>query len=325
MQIRWQIGILIFLCKLSIAQFHSPAGMAGSNAMHADSNAFVAWAKACTVVRGFQDISNTSLGKASVGDSSFVTAKADAGVVSLGDGGVAIITFSAPITNGPGYDFAVFENAFNDTFLELAFVEVSSDGINYVRFPATCNLQDTLQYDNSGILDAKKINNLAGKYRVLFGTPFDLQELAGTTSIDITSITHVKLIDVIGSLNHSYASYDSNNHIINDPWPTPFNSSGFDLDAVGVINQKAVGIDELNSQSVFKTYPNPAQDELFILTRTPNEKTEITISDLTGNILIRENTESNKNMIDISALRCGIYFVMIENVKSKQISKLIKQ
>ena len=59
----------------------------------------------------------------------------DGRVVSLGDGGVAILTFDTPLSDGPGPDFAVFENAFLETFLELAFVEVSSDDVNYFRFP----------------------------------------------------------------------------------------------------------------------------------------------------------------------------------------------
>jgi hypothetical protein len=37
---------------------------------------------------------------------------------------------------------------------------------------------------------------------------------------------------------NNYASYDSQGHQINDPWPTNFPTGGFDLDAVGVINEK---------------------------------------------------------------------------------------
>jgi hypothetical protein len=37
---------------------------------------------------------------------------------------------------------------------------------------------------------------------------------------------------------NNYASCDSQGHQINDPWPTPFPTGGFDLDAVGVIHQK---------------------------------------------------------------------------------------
>lgn len=317
--------LLVFTGKLTFSQFCGIAGSANSSAMHADSSAFIAWAKSCTITRGFQDISNTSLGHATVGDSSFSFSKADAGVVSLGDGGVAIVTFSAPITNGPGYDFAVFENSFNSTFLELAFVEVSSDGINYVRFPSVCNLPTSPQFDNSAIMDATKINNLAGKYRVLFGTPFDLQELSSFAQIDVTSITHVKLIDVVGSISTQYASYDSNNNIINDPWPTPFNSSGFDLDAVGVIHQKAVGINEIINSSGFTIYPNPAQDKAIIHCSAFGDNTLFTLTDVPGKIVMQENIISEKQTIDISKLNSGIYFIILSNMKHTQTFKLIKE
>ena len=35
-------------------------------------------------------------------------------VVSLGRGGSIILTFDPPVENGEGWDFAVFENSFND-------------------------------------------------------------------------------------------------------------------------------------------------------------------------------------------------------------------
>ena len=58
--------------------------------------------------------------------------------VALGQGGTATLTFAQPITNGPGYDFAVFGNGFSDghpEWVKPAFVEVSSDGVNFFRFP----------------------------------------------------------------------------------------------------------------------------------------------------------------------------------------------
>jgi len=318
--------ILILLIGQNVlAQYPGCVGSANTSAMHTDSSSFVAWAKSCSITRGLQDISNSVLGYASVGDSTFALSKADGAVVSLGDNGIAVVSFSAPITNGPGFDFAVFENSFNDSFLELAFVEVSSDGINYFRFHAVSNLPVSPQYDNSAIMDASKINNLAGKYRALYGTPFDLNELTGIPQLDVTNITHVKIIDVVGSINHAYARYDSQNQIINDPWPTPFNSSGFDLDAVGVINQKAVGMNEINSQNYFKLYPNPANDILFIQTNEIHEKTEISLSDLTGNTLIKEYTQQTTLTIDISAIQSGVYLLTISNTKNKQRTKIIKQ
>ncbi|MEZ4549679.1 MAG: hypothetical protein R2874_04140 [Desulfobacterales bacterium] len=51
--------------------------------------------------------------------------------VVLGRGGSIILTFDPPVENGEGWDFAVFENSFNDFNLELAFVEVSSNGTDF--------------------------------------------------------------------------------------------------------------------------------------------------------------------------------------------------
>lgn len=319
------IFIFVLINSVALAQFPGPVGSIGTTAMHKDSSAFVAWGKMCKVTRGHQDISNTSLGYASAGDSSFVQSKADGGIVSLGDGGRAIVTFTTPITNGPGFDFAVFENAFNDSFLEFAFVEISSDGINYFRFPPTCNLPTSPQFTNDAAMDATKADNLAGKYRSQYGTPFDLQELNGIPQLDINSVTHIKIVDVVGSINAQYATYDKNNNIINDPWPTPFNSSGFDLDAVGVINQAAVGIEELEKNNSFVIYPNPSNGMLNVELRVLNGNEKIQITNSLGEILLNESIYIQHSKFNIQNFSSGIYFVTIETSKGTNITKLIKE
>jgi hypothetical protein len=55
--------------------------------------------------------------------------------------------------------------------------------------------------------------------------------------LDVTRITHVRIIDVVGAIDPAFGRLDSSGRIINDPWPTAFSSSGFDLDAVGVLHQ----------------------------------------------------------------------------------------
>src|SRR5688572_19770471 len=133
---------LVFSATLQ-AQFAPAAGKSGSTALRHDSSCFVSWAKSCTINRGLMDISQPDTGYASVGDSLSAVGKAlQNGVVSLGDGGSITLQFNYPIKNDSGWDFAVFENTFLDTFLELAFVEVSTDGNYFVRFAAT-SLTDT--------------------------------------------------------------------------------------------------------------------------------------------------------------------------------------
>lgn len=308
----------------AFAQFAPPAGQIGSTAMHADSSIFVGWANTCSLTRGYQDISNTTLGYALSGDSSMATGKAGInGFVSLGDGGNAILTFPLPIKNNIGWDFAVFENAFDNTYLELAFVEVSSDGINFYRFPATSNTQDTIQIGGFGAVDATKINNLAGKYKALYGTPFDLQELEYQNGLNINNITHVKIIDAIGCITNTFASFDKDGHIINDPWSTPFNSGGFDLDAIGVINQAPNDINELASiKTQLNVFPNPMQNNAEIqFYLEENSDASISITDITGKQIYHTKKYNQlKGFISILISEIdidnGIYFLILEtNIK----------
>jgi hypothetical protein len=91
--------------------------------------------------------------------------------------------------------------------------------------------------DDFSLLNPTYLHNLAGKYRGEQGTPFDLGELPRDPKLDLGRITHVRIVDVVGSINPAWGSYDSEGRIIKDPFPTRFESGGFDLDAVGVMNQ----------------------------------------------------------------------------------------
>lgn len=309
---------LLFTLRFSFSQFHPPADVAGTNAINKDSSVFVNWANTCQLIRGYKNIAAPDSGLASVGDSTSAIGIAGInGVVSLGDGGIATLQFPNPIKDGPSYDFAVFENSFSDDYLELAFVEVSSDGINFFRFPATSLIQYSTQCGTFGLTDATKINNLAGKYRMNFGTPFDLNELYGTIGLDINAVTHIRIIDAIGSIDNNFATYDSSGNKINDPWPTAFPSSGFDLDAVGVIHQQTeIGFNENNFSSLsIKIYQ--CKNQMIIeLEDNTSALTEISISSIYGNTIYRSDFNKvleslNKYSIEHSHLTTGIYVVKL--------------
>lgn len=208
------------------AQFAPPAGQPGTSAMYKDSSAFIDWVVSCRVVRGYQDISNPGLGYASAGDSTMAYGPAGAnGTVSLGDGGYAIVQFHAPVKDGPGPDFAVFENSFDGQFLELGFVEVSSDGLNFYRIPAISNTDTAIQTGGFGNTDATKIHNLAGKYKILYGTPFDIADIGTAPLLNRQSITHVKVIDV-GVIHNQWVTGINEKTVIGPQiYPNPFTTS----------------------------------------------------------------------------------------------------
>jgi hypothetical protein len=191
-------------------------------------------------------------GIASLGE---LTAEQIAAGVSPGE---ITLTFASPIRNGTGADFAVFENGFGfasdgSFFGELAYVEVSTDGINFARFPSTSLTPEPV--DPFGRLDATNIYNLAGKHvnngivvsdeefiQSSWGTPFDLETLVDLSTviagqIDLNKINFVRLVDIPGN----GAFLDTAGRPIYDPWQTPIpGSGGFDLEAVGVINAATV-------------------------------------------------------------------------------------
>lgn len=302
------VFVFILQTDFIYAQFAGPVGSLTTTAIHKDSSVFKNWANSCIVTRGYQDVANTSLGYVSVGvDTNGIGKAGDNPVVTLGDGGSAILTFPVPISDGVGPDFAVFENAFDDGFLELAFVEVSSDGINYFRFTSISNTQTQTQigpFDYVG--DATMINNLAGKYRALYGTPFDLNELQGINGLDIYNVTHVKIIDVIGSVNPLYASYDSNGNAINDPYPTDFPNGGFDLDAVGVINVSTIGLKQSDVSLSLNVFPNPAIDRLYVQLTNLNIVI-VNLFDARSQLL----KMSAENYIDMKQYESGVYFLKV--------------
>ena len=204
-----------------------PAGVEGSTAVSYIDPQIKGWASevveylpGAAVSANFQDITQ-ALGPADLSVTS---------TVSLGRGGQITLAFQYPIRDGLGSDFAVFENGVSDTFLELATVEVSSDGINFFAFPS--DSLTSAPVDAFGALDATEIDGLAGKYRVGFGTPFDLGLMRGVDpALNVNRVTHIRLIDVVGD----GSIFDSQGDAIYDPFPT-IDSAGFDLDGIGVMH-----------------------------------------------------------------------------------------
>ena len=229
------LGFGLSLCLSALAEagpYAPAAGKPGSTAVSAQDPDIAAWASGWT---------DYQVG-ASVEDRWQDPTKAlgpPAGtvydVVSLGRGGRITLTFDRPIQNRAGWDFAVFENAFNDTSLELAYVEVSSDGVSFIRFENHSLTPEPV--DGFGAVDPTNVTGLAGKYRLGFGVPFDLQDLASRPEVlsglvNLAAITRVRLIDVVGD----GTDLDSDGRPIYDPYPTQL-SAGFDLDAVAVLSQ----------------------------------------------------------------------------------------
>ena len=179
------------------------------------------------------------------------------------------------VYNVSGDDFVVFENGLVSQFsttegsmegqmlAELAYVEVSSNGVDFVRFPSVSLTPEPV--GAYGTIDMADVHNLAGKHPnaggLCTGTPFDLDELAGLPEVieglvDINDIRYIRLVDVPGTGDFfdeatAYVVPEAGpqgltypqDHPIYDAWPT-WGSGGFDLEAVGLLREQEDTDDE---------------------------------------------------------------------------------
>jgi len=214
-----------------VSALPAAAGYAGSDAVAMDDPAIVGWAaRYVDVAWGTEvdDIWRTP--SLALGPATGNTAD----VVVLGNGGSITLTFDHAIVDGPGADFAVFENAFNDTFLEWAFVEVSSDGVHFTRFPSL--YRGPQAAGPFAMLGPDVQYGLAGRYRAGFGAPYDLATLRQHPDVqgrrlNLADVRFVRVLDIIGDGRER----DSWGTPIFDPTPVT-GSGGFDLEAIAVLN-----------------------------------------------------------------------------------------
>lgn len=169
-------------------------------------------------------------------------------VHSLGVGGDLELAFAVNLVDGPGADLLVAENPFitavGQVYGELMFVEVSSNGTDYARFPSRFFGGDGSSF---AINSVGFVSGLAGQTPVYThpnapnidpqdlveagGDAFDLADLrthplviAGR--VDLNAIARIRLVDVV-----SGQSIDSRGRTILDP-----SSGSADVDAVTLLN-----------------------------------------------------------------------------------------
>ncbi|MHC4120483.1 MAG: hypothetical protein ACYSWO_23560, partial [Planctomycetota bacterium] len=145
-------------------------------------------------------------------------------------------------------------------------VEVSSNGIDFVRFPSVSLTPE--QVGRYGTIEISNVYNLAGKHPnangICTGTPFDLKEIVDDPDVvsglvDVNDIKYVRIVDVPGSgdfqddavMNTDAGTWPvwdfyADNHPIYDAWDAssaPDPSGGFDLEAIGVLREQEYAAD----------------------------------------------------------------------------------
>jgi hypothetical protein len=220
-------------------------------AIPSNSPLFVEWANAIRPLgSGPSDTHFAPRGSISISTTGF-NSLGDLDATQIANGvspGYLTVTFPTGIGNGAGADFAVFENGFvfpslPYLFAELAYVDVSTNGVDFARFPSistNTTYAGTFGPAFAGY-DMTNVYNLAGKHAGNYGTPFNLDDLlldpvVLSGAVNLNNIQFVRLFDIPG--NGSFL--DSQGNGILDNWMTT-GTGGFDFrlpagKGVGVLN-----------------------------------------------------------------------------------------
>ncbi len=171
----------------------------------------------------------------------------DGQVHSLGNGGHATVGFDQNIVNGPGADLIITENSFfsggaAQTFAEMAFVEVSSDGKTFARIPTF--YRGPASFPGAyGVIHIGSYGGMAGATPRNVqatdpadvvdagGDAIDLDDLANdplvkSGAVDLQAISHLRLVDVQSGIDT-----DSQGTTIYDP-----GNGSSDIDGITLIH-----------------------------------------------------------------------------------------
>jgi hypothetical protein len=297
-----QVIVLLISLYLYAGPYTEPGvnGYVGEDGRHADpadANAvinpiFRGWATSVVSYMPAPGLSalwadpNKALGQVT-GDNLDIVSLGDLDQGQIGEGvepGQITLAFGEPVLDCNGYDFVVFENGLvslintgggsikGQMFAELGYVEVSSNGVDFVRFPSVSLTAGLVGM--YGTIEISDVYNLAGKHPngngVCMGTAFDLSEIAGEGDVvsgvvDINNINYIRVVDIPGSgdfedeaVKHiepgSRPAWDyyANNHSIYDAWLT-FESGGVDVEAVGVLQEQNYSAD-INLDGIVDMY-----------------------------------------------------------------------
>lgn len=99
-------------------------------------------------------------------------------------------------------------------------------------------------------------------------------------------------------------------------------SSDLTIDGYAFITDYPVKINK-NQHDLFSVYPNPFSDNLKINCQLQNYS--ISLVDVFGKAVIRQEKKSGNNNISIQSLPPGIYFLVIESETLRQTQKVVKQ
>ncbi|MBL0103834.1 MAG: DUF4397 domain-containing protein [Bacteroidetes bacterium] len=105
----------------------------------------------------------------------------------------------------------------------------------------------------------------------------------------------------------------------------PFGLIAVLADGTVILLNNTTGVEEANETSRFSLYPNPASESIRLTPANSTLESVVEISNALGQVVKVSALSKSTITIPVSELEKGLYFVTVQNEKSKTVSKLIIQ
>lgn len=105
----------------------------------------------------------------------------------------------------------------------------------------------------------------------------------------------------------------------------PFGLIAVLADGTVILLNNTTGVEEANETSRFSLYPNPASESIRLTPANSTLESVVEISNALGQVVKVSALSKSTITIPVSELEKGLYFVTVQNEKSKTVSKLIVQ
>lgn len=174
------------------------------------------------------------------------------------------------------------------------------------------NAAGVLKPDVSGMGVAASVISTNGNVTQMSGTSFATPVIAGLTAClmqTAPSLTPAAVRSLIRSVSDSFAQ--------------PDNNIGNGVPDFGKAYDQITGITEPGRvDALFRVYPNPAQDEVFVSGNSSGSPLHFSLCDIRGRVILTGNIKPGAG-IHTGNLRTGIYFLKLHDGKQFGVSKLM--
>ena len=187
-------------------------------------------------------------------------------------------------------------------------VTTNAQSVNRLDNATPQNLEATIINDTLVLLTWSPVEGTLGYGILLYGEPLGLTSYADT-SAQVVVVPEVEFCFTVVSI----LQIDDNN------FPTEISEPS----EAACVTTGTLSVEELSH--VFNIYPNPVQSELYIATELQVE--EISIYDIYGRQALcqQANVSTSQQVIDVSDLGTGIYFVKISTDNGEIVKRFVKK